>query len=341
MIRPASDALPPVLVLTSDTRGWETHPSNISANAVATLLREVRSLGVRIEHIQVAPDTIHQQLAAYSPATYLILNWCEGWGNNNFDYTTPTSILEELGYTFTGSDSATLWKEQHKDVARSLLRAAHVSIAPSRIVESVPVQDWHIFPAIVKPSTVHSSEGISRHSVVDTAAELDAQVAATMTRFSGPVIIEEFLTGIEYHVGVWGNGATITTLPISAIDYSGIADYHEQLCTEVAKWQFDDAIYQTLWHSANGWHFPTNIPPDINQQLQHNAVAAYDALGLRDYARLDLRVHRGTAYVIDINANPGIDFDGKLAIMSTHAGYSYGQFITQILAFAWARHPHA
>ncbi len=199
--------------------------------------------------------------------------------------------------------------------------------------------DWDIFPAIVKPSRVHSSQGISRHSVVDTPATLNAQITAIMTQYAGPVIIEQFLTGIEYHVGVWGNGDVLHTLPVSAIDYSHIADYHDRLCTEVAKWQFEDPMYQSLWHSTAGWHFPSTIPANITQQLHTNAIAAYCALGLRDYGRLDMRVHEDIVYVIDINANPGIDFDGKLAIMSNHAGYTYGQFIAQILAFAMARMP--
>ena len=339
MSLPHASEFPPILVLTSDTRGWETHPSNISTNALTTMLTDVRAMGISIEHMQVAPDTIHALLAPYAPDTYLILNWCEGWGANSFDYATPIRILEALGYTFTGASSHVMRIEQQKDAARAVLKAAHVAIAPSQIVDSVPVSDWHIFPAIVKPSSVHSSQGISRHSVVDTPAALNAQVAAMMAQYAGPVIVEQFLTGIEYHVGVWGNGDDVHTLPVSAIDYSHIADYHDQLCTEVAKWQFDDPMYQSLWHSTAGWHFPTTIPPAIAQQLHTNAIAAYRALGLRDYGRLDMRVHDGVVYVIDINANPGIDFDGKLAIMSSHAGYTYGQFIAQILAFALKRMP--
>lgn len=337
MILPQASSFPPILVLTSDTSGWDAHPSNISTHALTTMLADVRALGISIEHMQVAPGTIRALLAPYAPDTYLLLNWCEGWGTDNFDYATPISILEELGYTFTGSSSAVMHIEHHKDAARTLLTAKQVVMATARIVERVPVADWHIFPAIVKPSRVHSSLGISRHSVVDTPAALDIQVSAIMAQYAGPVIVEQFLTGIEYHVGVWGNGDDLRILPVSAIDYSHITDYHDQLCTEVAKWQFDDPMYQSLWHSTAGWHFPSSIPADIMQQLHTNAIAAYRALGLRDYGRLDMRVHDGVVYVIDINANPGIDFDGKLAIMSNHAGYTYGQFITQILAFALKR----
>ncbi|MFM7678314.1 MAG: hypothetical protein ACKO83_05645 [Roseiflexaceae bacterium] len=337
MTLPPASTFPPILVLTSDSSGWEDHPSNISTHALTTMLTDVRALGISIEHMQVAPDTMRAVLATYAPDRYLILNWCEGWDTNSFDYVTPISILEELGYTFTGANSAVMQTEQHKDAARGILQAAHVAMAPSRIVNQVPVVDWHIFPAMVKPSSVHSSHGISRHSVVDTPAQLNAQVATMLAQYAGPVIIEQFLTGIEYHVGVWGNGADLHILPVGAIDYTHIADYHDQLCTEVAKWQFEDPMYQSLWHSTAGWHFPTTIPADIMQQLHTNAIAAYRALGLRDYGRLDMRVHDGVVYVIDINANPGIDFDGKLAIMSNHAGYTYGQFITQILAFALKR----
>jgi D-alanine-D-alanine ligase len=339
MTLPHPSVFPPILVLTSDSSGWQTHPSNITPQALTTMLADVRALGISIAHMQVAPDTMRALLAPYAPSTYLILNWCEGWGTNNFDYATPISILEELGYTYTGANSSVMQTEQRKDAARAILQAAHVAMAPSRIVDHVPVVDWHIFPAIVKPSSVHSSQGISRHSVVDTPAALNAQAAAMMAQYAGPVIVEQFLTGVEYHVGVWGNGDDLRILPVSAIDYSHITDYHDQLCTEVAKWQFEDPMYQSLWHSTAGWHFPTTIPDHIAQQLHTNAIAAYRALGLRDYGRLDMRVHDGVVYVIDINANPGIDFDGKLAIMSSHAGYTYGQFIAQILAFALARMP--
>lgn len=330
---------PTVLVLTSDTTAWQESINISTPQAVIALLAGLQTMGIVAHHIQVSDDTIHHALAPYDPRTHVVLNWCEGWGTNENDYATPAFLLEQLGYTYTGSSAATLRFGEQKERIKQALVAAEVATPQALVVDRAQDIAWQLFPAIVKPAHAHSSQGISRASVVDTSAQLAAQVALIAAQYQAPVLIEAFLDGIEYHVGLWGNGDEITLLPVSAIDYTGIADYHDQLCTFEAKWNAAHPLYQHLWHSNAGWHFPQTIAPALYAQLCQEALAAYRVCGLRDYGRIDMRLGHGIPYVIDVNTNPGIDFDGKLALASNQAGYTYAQFIAQILALAVARMP--
>lgn len=330
---------PTVLVLTSDTTAWQDALNISTSQAVIALMAGLQTMGIAAHHLQVSADTLHHALAPYDPQTHVVLNWCEGWGTNENDYATPAFLLEQQGYTYTGSSATALRFGEQKELIKQALVAAAVSTPPAMVVASANEIAWQLFPAIVKPAHAHSSQGISRTSVVDTPTQLQAQVALIVAQYQAPVLIEPFLDGIEYHVGLWGNGDEITVLPVSAIDYAGIADYHDQLCTFEAKWNVTNPLYQHLWHSNAGWHFPQTIAPDLYVQLCQEAIAAYRACGLRDYGRIDIRLSQGIPYVIDVNTNPGIDFDGKLAMASNVAGYTYAQFIAQILAFAVARMP--
>ena len=330
---------PTVLVLTSDTTAWQESINISTPQAVIVLMAGFQTMGIVAHHLQVSADTLHHALAPYDPRTHVVLNWCEGWGSNENDYATPAFLLEQLGYTYTGSSASALRFGEQKERIKQALVAAAVATPPAQVVDRAQDIAWQLFPAIVKPAHAHSSQGISRASVVDTMAQLQEQVDLIAAQYQAPVLIEAFLDGIEYHVGLWGNGDDITLFPVSAIDYTGIADYHDQLCTFEAKWNVTNPLYQHLWHSNAGWHFPKTIAPALYAQLRQEAIAAYCACGLRDYGRIDIRLSRGIPYVIDVNANPGIDFDGKLALASNQAGYTYAQFIAQILALAVARMP--
>ena len=330
---------PTVLVLTSDTTAWQDAINISTPQAVIALMAGLQTMGISAHHIQAGDGTLTQALAPYDARTHVVLNWCEGWGANENDYATPAFLLEQLGYTYTGSSATALRFGEQKELIKQALVAAAVATPPAMVVERASEIAWQLFPAIVKPAHAHSSQGISRTSVVDTRDQLAAQVDLIAAQYQAPVLIEMFLDGIEYHVGLWGNGDEITLLPVSAIDYTGISDYHDQLCTFEAKWNVTNPLYQHLWHSDAGWHFPQTIAPELYVQLREEAIAAYRACGLRDYGRIDIRLSHGIPYVIDVNANPGIDFDGKLALASNQAGYIYAQFIAQILAFAVARMP--
>ena len=96
------------------------------------------------------------------------------------------------------------------------------------------VDDWPVFPAIVKPANQHSSYGVSRRSLVENPAELRRQVQWVLEEFGGPAVVEEFVDGREIHVALIGN-RDVTILPAMEIDYSLFGDIHDRIYTNEAK----------------------------------------------------------------------------------------------------------
>jgi D-alanine-D-alanine ligase len=69
------------------------------------------------------------------------------------------------------------------------------------------------------------------------------------------------------------------------------------------------------------------------------SMAAYAALGCRDYARIDLRAQDSVFYVLDVNPNADISADASLACAAEVAGYSYGEMASRLVRLAASRHP--
>ena len=111
------------------------------------------------------------------------------------------------------------------------------------VFSSTCVDDWDLFPAIVKPAFEHYSLGISRESVVESRAELSQRVSYVIAQHQQPVLVEEFIDGREFHVGVVGNDH-LHMLPPAEIDFSVFDDIHDRLCTYEANFVPTSVAYQ-------------------------------------------------------------------------------------------------
>ena len=271
-------------------------------------------------------------LAPYLPDQWLVLNLCEDWNGDGTDYATPAQLITDLGFFYTGCPADALQRSQAKDETKRCLIAQQVSTPHALICHDGVVGAWNHFPAIVKPASQHCSFGITRASVVDNPTMLGAQVAAMYAQFGGVVLVEEFIDGIEFNVSLWGNGDDIMVLPLSSIDYSPFADYHDRLCTYDGKWNPDSADYQTPI-----WEFVYQIDVSLRTRIHEVAIAAFRAIGLRDYGRVDLRVFDGLPYVLDVNANPDITSTGGMYRAAAQLGMDYGAFLRHLLDLAYRR----
>ncbi len=151
------------------------------------------------------------------------------------------------------------------------------------------VDDWSVFPAIVKPANQHSSCGVSRRSLVENPGELRRQVQWVLEEFGGPAVVEEFVDGREIHVALIGN-RDVTMLPPMEIDYSLFGDIHDRIYTNEAK--FDK---QQLPYYLTKFLCPAPLNAATQQRVEAAALAAYRLGGCRDYGRVDLRLRRRRA----------------------------------------------
>ena len=128
-------------------------------------------------------------------------------------------------------------------------------------------------------------------------------------------LVEPFLDSREFQVAVWGNDVP-EALPPAEIDYSTFPDVRDRLYTEA--WKFDRA---SLGYLRVQILSPAPLDrPDWRARLETVAVRAYQALGLRDYARLDMRMLGDEPQILDVNVNPDLLADGHSAFVARRTG---------------------
>jgi D-alanine-D-alanine ligase len=321
------------VILHSIMSDWTSDDTALSEECITRMKR-----GLGVVGLEAAPIAVRRDVAGavkhLDPREHVIFNWCEGLDGAPNAYDAVPPILEELGLAYTGSDAWALATTQDKAATKKILLENKIPTPVSKVYERATLNGWRRYPALVKPATEHCSFGITREAVVDSPPQLKERVQYVLDTWHCPALVEDFIDGTEYNVAVWGNGDDAQVLPISALDYSAFADYHDRLCTFDAKWNPDSEAYR-----LTAVQCPALLDKTLQRRIQRVALAAYRALRLRDYGRIDLRVRNGVPYVLDVNANPDITMEGGFARSARAAGYDYGQTTAKILSFAARRMP--
>jgi D-alanine-D-alanine ligase len=163
--------------------------------------------------------------------------------------------------------------------------------------------------------------------------ELRDRIAYLVDEVGLPALVEDFIDGREFHVSLWGNGR-VEMLPPAEMDFSAFSDVHDRLCTYDAKFIPGSVHYENIRTVL-----PSTLSDGELAELERVCMAAYKAIGCRDYGRIDVRLRDGAFYVLDINPNPDISEDASMASAAEHAGLSHGDMATYLVSLAAKRHP--
>lgn len=295
---------------------------------------QVLLAGIRHELTEILP-----LLAEWKPE--LVFNAVESYrGVAELDYVVPAA-LEAEGYHYTGAPPLALLVTRNKAMSKKVL-AYHgiqvpgfVTYRPGESVRTLPDLQ---FPLIVKPLQADASAGIARASVVQDKESLAERVDFVHQRFNQPAIAEEFIEGRELYASVLGNEDRLEILPLTEMVFDPEKTKpEERIATQYAKW---DELYRERRGIRN--QFARRISKAARATIEETAQAAYRALWLRDYARLDLRLtSRGEIWFIEANANPFISYGHDVASAAVKAGMDYYAFIQRIVDEAVERYEHA
>ena len=241
------------------------------------------------------------------------------------------AILEMLGIPYVGSGILAHGMALNKAVAKQIFRF-HQVLTPCFQVFHTGKEEIDLnlkFPVIVKPACEGSGFGIHKDSVVYSKEALFKKVRELLKQYQPPVLVEEFIEGREFTVGIIGNGKDKTILPILEIDFKDIPEEYGKFYTFEVKTCFGD---QTRFYC------PAPLSAEIEKAIKENASKAFDALGCRDMARVDVRLKDDKPYVIEINSLPGLKpVYSDLPKMAEAVGMSYEELIMQILKEAIKR----
>jgi D-alanine-D-alanine ligase len=323
----------PILLLYNLNPSWPQQDIQDCLIATRLLTNSLIEVGHFVQEVCVRSAELETALEGFNPNEYLILNWCEELpGIPRSEYQVAQS-LERMGYTFTGAGSQTLALGQDKSEVKRLLQQRHVPTPVWQVYSSTRKINWTRFPAIVKPAFEHCSYGITRESVVQSNAELVRRVHYVINELHQSALVEEFIDGREFHVGVIGSG-TLRVLPPAEIDYSSFNDIHDRLCTYESNYDKTSLAYQLTLPKL-----PVVLTNEQLSKLEEIVIAAYRAIDCRDYARMDVRLRDGVFYLLDVNPNPDISADTSLVLGAELDGLSYGELGNLLINMAAQRHP--
>jgi D-alanine-D-alanine ligase len=292
---------------------------------------EVLLLGVH-DDVQAA----RVRLADWKPD--LVFNATEAFSDNaGLDYLIP-AMLEADGYRYTGAPPLSLMVTRNKAMSKKILAYHGVNVPAFRTyrVGEKPAAEIPLrFPLIVKPMQSDGSEGIAQASIVRDVAALRRRVAFVHRQFDKPAIAEEYVEGRELYATMVGNGDQVQVLPIVELLFASRSGRPEaRISTKRAKW---DLAYRKR-HGIK-MVYARRMSEKASARLEEVCRAAFRALWLRDYARLDVRLAADDEiWFIEANANPYLSFGHNSAEAAHKAGMHYEAFIQRIVDEAMARH---
>jgi D-alanine-D-alanine ligase len=323
----------PVLLLHNIDQSWDPSDIDLALQEVAKLESVLQEQGHPVTNVPVYDADLGSRLSCYEPAQHIVFNWCEDIPGVPHSEAFAARTLDELNFTYSGSTPEVLHSCWDKQGVKRLLDRAGVPTPGWRVYDSPVIDDWHCFPAIVKPSREHCSYGLTSDAVVMTPEELKERIAYILDVFSQPAIVEDFIDGREFHVSLWGNGS-IEMLPPAEMDFTAFDNVRDRLCTYDSKFKPGSTHYEKI-----GLQLPALLTEAEYKRLKNTCILAYKTSGCRDYARLDIRLKDGIFWVLDVNPNSDITTDASMACAAEAAGYSYGEMISHIVNLAARRHP--
>jgi D-alanine-D-alanine ligase len=269
---------------------------------------------------------------------HLVFNMAERVVGPNRESHIPT-ICEMLDIPYTGSDPLTLGICLDKSRAKEILSYHRVPNAAFWIVESASAIPAGVrLPAIVKPMFEGSSKGIKNNSLVQSLGELYERVEEVVGTYRQPAIVERFLAGREFTVGVLGNDPSYEVLPIVEIDHSQLPAGAAPVYSYEAKWLWD-----TPEKPLDIFKCPAPIPAVLRAKIENLVVRTCRVLRVRDWARIDVRLdEKGEPHILEVNPLPGIlpkpEDNSCLPKAARTAGYSYSDLIHRVVEEASKRY---
>jgi D-alanine-D-alanine ligase len=269
--------------------------------------------------------------------TDLVFNLCdEGWNNDPFKELHVPALLEVLGIGYTGAGPAALAACYDKGLVRAVAQSLDVPVPLESYVRpgdqgaTLP----SVFPALLKPNQGDSSQGITKDAVVSNEKALLDYLDRLRGDFPRRgVLVQEFLTGAEYSVGLIGNpDQGLRGLPILEVDYSRLDANLPKILGYESKWLPDSPYWTQIKYRE------ATLNDRQQQQMIDNSARLFERLGCRDYARFDFRADaRGEIKLLEVNPNPGWCWDGKMNLMAGFQGMRYSEMLAQILQSAVER----
>lgn len=307
-------------------------PQNFQRNAseedteTAALLAQ-KTLTESGHTVSLLPVTFSTLYAIGSVQADCIINFIEYTGKDLQYVANAFLELRKLGIPFTGSTFETYTTTANK-----------ITMKTAMDMYKIPTPIWQLFdtgtekldsripfPQIVKLAHEHCGVGLTNNAITSNVEETYRQISALLREYNQPVIVEEYIDGRELQVTLIQDQSTVRMLPIA--EYVFPKKQKVKILTYESRWTSESqnqVIYDVVL---------ATLSPKVQKQIEAMCIYAYNAFGFTNYARFDLRLMGTTPYILETNANPGLDDDPEngLVLSFREAGMNYSAFLNHIL----------
>jgi len=260
----------------------------------------------------------------------IVFNIAEGLEGRNREAHIP-ALLEFLNIPYTGSDPLTLSLTLDKAMAKRIVMSQSVPTPRFKKIEEIEDLDGldlH-YPLFVKLCYEGSSKGVRLDSKILDPRSLEEKTRGLLKTYGPPLLVEEFVKGPEFTVGILGNEEPFV-LGVMQIEIKGKLLEESIYSLEVKR----------EWEEKVRYHCPPPIDQNLLKKIEEVALRAYRALECRDVSRVDVRLGQDhTPYFLEINPLPGLSpVYGDLVIMARSMGWDYARLVKTIFHQALKRY---
>ncbi|MFH2219852.1 MAG: D-alanine--D-alanine ligase [Pseudomonadota bacterium] len=259
----------------------------------------------------------------------LVFNIAEGLNGISREAQVP-SILDVYRIPYTFSDAMVMALTLHKGMTKHIIRDNGYPTPAFRVVEGPEDISRISFapPFFVKPVSEGTGKGVSPSSVVQEARLLQKTCETLLHTYKQPVLVEQYLSGREFTVGILGTGVNARVL--GTLDIMLLDGAEENVYSYVNKERCEELVEYRLALPGNDGQV---------QRAETVALACWQALGCRDGGRVDLRCDAdGNPNFLEVNPLAGLHPEhSDLPILCNKLGIPYVELIEQILSSALSR----
>lgn len=305
----------------------EDFDSNVEKREdIKAVKNALRELGVRTTTLglrRISPGLVSHLKKEIRPD--FVFNLCETFRGRNHAEMHVASFYELLGLPYTGSTPLALGLAVNKMRCKKILQSFNLPVTEG---VSVPVGGRFELPAnrrgrtmkfpfIVKPALEDGSFGLTKNSVVYDIASAQKQVTLIHQNFNQSALVEEYIDGREVTVVI------IHQPPF----YFGLS---EVIFRDFSENELKFISYEVKWAAKTrlSFVFPAPVAPALRQKLEKISAQAFQLMGCRDYARVDIRIDKnGRPYILEVNPNPDISPKSEFENLARTSGLTYTDFI--------------
>ena len=314
-----------------------------TADTINGIKSALEAYGNKVFMIE-ADEKAYQKLQEHKDDLDIVFNFAEGMRGDSREAHIP-AMCEMLNIPYTGSKVLTMAITLDKARTKEVLIHHGVPTARFKVLRSEDdlksVSDLR-YPLFIKPVQEGSSKGITNNSYISNSEELAVRTKEMLRRYKQPVLVEEFLQGKEFTVGVMGNEDPVV-LPIVEVNFDYLPDYLNKVDSYEVKWLYDSPEFLKEHPDVEPVICPARISKSLENEIKVVVLAAYRALDIKDWCRVDIRLDsQGHPNIIEVNAIAGLLPDPKdnsrFPKAASAQGMSFEELVNSVVYFGAKRY---